>query len=48
MHPLVVVMVVIISGNLFGILGMLLSVPVVGFIKIVVEEVIVVVRGYNF
>lgn len=48
MHPLVVVIVVIISGNLFGILGMLLSVPVVGFVKIVVEEIIIVYRNYDF
>jgi len=38
MHPLVVLLAVIIGGKFFGILGMLLSVPVTGFIKVAVKE----------
>lgn len=48
MHPLAVILVVIVSGKLFGILGMLLSIPVVGFAKIVLEETLSAYRNYHF
>jgi len=47
MHPLTVLLAVLIGGKLFGILGMLLSVPVVGFIKVVVHEGILNYRRYR-
>lgn len=47
MHPLIVLLAVLIGGKLFGILGMLLSVPVVGFIKVVVHESIINYRRYG-
>jgi len=47
MHPLTVLLAVLIGGKLFGILGMLLSVPVVGFIKVVVYEGILNYRRYR-
>jgi len=47
-HPLVVLLVIIIGGEFFGILGMLLAVPATGFIKVVVEETIKTVRKYRF
>ncbi len=37
MHPLVVMFVVIIGGKFFGVLGMLLSVPTAGVIKVVIQ-----------
>jgi len=48
MHPLLVLLVIIIGGQAFGILGMLLSVPVVGFTKIILEEGITAYRKYRF
>ena len=47
MHPLVVLLSVLIGGKLFGILGMLLSVPIVGFMKVVVRESIHNYRRYR-
>jgi predicted PurR-regulated permease PerM len=47
MHPLTVLLAVLIGGKLFGILGMLLTVPVVGFIKVVVHEGILNYRRYR-
>jgi len=47
MHPLTVLLAVLIGGKLFGILGMLLSVPVVGFLKVVVHESILNYRRYR-
>jgi predicted PurR-regulated permease PerM len=43
-----VLLVIIIGGEFFGILGMLLAVPATGFIKVVVEETIKTVRKYRF
>jgi predicted PurR-regulated permease PerM len=47
MHPLTVLLAVLIGGKLFGILGMLLSVPVVGFVKVVAHEGILNYRRYR-
>lgn len=47
MHPLVVLLAVIVGGKLFGILGMLLSVPATGFIKVALQEGISSFRRYN-
>lgn len=47
MHPLVVLLSVLIGGKLFGILGMLLSVPIVGFMKVVAHESIHNYRRYR-
>lgn len=47
MHPLVVLLAVIIGGKFFGVLGMLLSVPFTGFIKVVIEESIINFRKYH-
>ena len=48
MHPLLVLLAVIIGGRLFGILGMLLAVPVTGFIKVVLHEGITNFRKYHW
>ena len=47
MHPLLVLLAVIIGGKFFGILGMLLSVPVTGFIKVALKESILIFRRYR-
>jgi predicted PurR-regulated permease PerM len=47
MNPLTVLLVILIGGKLFGILGMLLSVPIAGFIKVVVRESIMNYRKYR-
>ncbi|MEW6585771.1 MAG: AI-2E family transporter [Nitrospirota bacterium] len=47
MHPLTVLLAVLIGGKLFGILGMLLSVPVVGFVTVVAHESIINYRRYR-
>lgn len=38
LHPLVVLLVIIIGGKFFGIMGMLLAVPFTGFLKVVIRE----------
>jgi len=38
---------VLVGGKLFGMLGMLLSVPVTGFIKVVAHESIINYRRYR-
>lgn len=47
MHPMLVLLAVIIGGKFFGILGMLISVPVTGFLKVVLEEGITSLRRYR-
>jgi predicted PurR-regulated permease PerM len=47
MHPLTVLISVLAGGKLFGILGMLLSVPVVGFLKVVGVESLRNYRRYR-
>ncbi len=44
MHPMVVLLVVLVGGKLFGILGMLLSVPFTAIVLLVLKEVIFVFR----
>lgn len=47
LHPLVVLLVVIVGGRFFGVLGMLLSVPVTGFMKVVIAESTTALRRYR-
>jgi len=47
MHPLLVLLAVIVGGKFFGILGMLLSVPVTGFAKVAIHEGIENFRRYR-
>lgn len=46
--PLAVLLVVIIGGKFFGILGMLLSVPVTAIVKVFLQEGIHIYRQYHF
>jgi putative permease len=47
LHPLLVLLAIIVGGELFGILGMLLAVPATGFVKVVLQESIVTLRKYR-
>lgn len=47
MNPLTVLLAVLVGGKLFGIIGMLLSVPLAGFMKVVVSEGILNYRKYG-
>jgi putative permease len=48
MHPVLVLIAIMIGGELFGILGMLLAVPVAGFFKVVLQEGVSTYRKYRF
>jgi predicted PurR-regulated permease PerM len=48
LHPALVLVACIIGGNLFGLIGMLLSVPVAGFIKVVITESAQTLKQYRF
>ncbi len=47
LHPLAVLLAVIVGGRFFGILGMLLSVPLTGFMKVVIAESSTALRRYR-
>lgn len=47
LHPLVIIFAVIIGGQFFGILGMLLAVPTAGMIKVMISEFYSGARQYN-
>jgi putative permease len=48
LHPVAVLLAVVIGGKFFGVMGMILSVPVVGITKLTVEEAVVNFRKYRF
>jgi predicted PurR-regulated permease PerM len=48
MHPLLVLMVIVIGGHYFGVLGMLLAVPVAGFCKVGYQAGSKLLRKYRF
>ena len=45
--PLTVLLAIMIGGKLFGVLGMLLSIPVAGFIKVIIHESMTNYRRYR-
>lgn len=47
LHPLIVLLVIIIGGKFFGVLGMFLAVPAAGFLKVVVQESLSNYRRYR-
>ncbi len=47
LHPLIIIFAVIIGGQFFGILGMLLAVPTAGMIKVLVTEFYTGTQKYN-
>lgn len=48
LHPALILVTCIIGGNLFGLIGMLLSVPVTGFVKVVITESAQILKQYRF
>jgi len=48
LHPMVIALAILAGGHLFGILGMLLVIPFLGFFKVVLEEGIATYRRYRF
>lgn len=48
LHPMVIALAILAGGHLFGILGMLLVIPFLGFFKVVLEEGITTYRKYRF
>ena len=48
MHPVLVLIAIMVGGELFGILGMLLAVPVAGFFKVVLQDGVSTYRKYRF
>ena len=46
-HPLMVLLAILIGGKLFGILGMLLAVPITSFFKVIIHESILNYRRYK-
>ena len=47
LHPLIIVFAVLIGGQFFGLLGMLLAVPVAGIIKVTSSELYHGIRKFN-
>jgi putative permease len=48
LHPMVIALAILVGGHLFGVLGMLLAVPLLGFLQVVMKESIDTFRGYRF
>jgi len=46
-HPLLVIIVIFIGGNMFGLLGLLLCIPVTGIIKLTVKELVWSFKNYH-
>ena len=47
LHPLIIVFAVLIGGKIFGLLGMLLAVPVAGILKVTSSEIYDGIRKFN-
>jgi predicted PurR-regulated permease PerM len=47
MHPLVVIVVVIIGGNIAGAIGMLFAVPLTGIVNVTLSQVIWGLKNYS-
>jgi predicted PurR-regulated permease PerM len=47
LHPLAVIIAVVIGAQLFGLVGMLLAVPVISITKVVIEDLIWHCRHYQ-
>jgi putative permease len=46
-HPLLVIMVIFIGGEMFGIMGLLLCIPVTGIIKVTIQELLWNIKHYR-
>jgi predicted PurR-regulated permease PerM len=47
LHPLIIIFAILIGGQLFGLLGMLFAVPVVGVLKVVFSELYIGTQRYR-
>jgi predicted PurR-regulated permease PerM len=48
LHPVAVALGILVAGHFFGIIGMLLIVPFMGFLKVVLEESVQTYQKYRF
>ena len=48
LHPLVILLVLLMAGELFGLLGLLLAVPMAAVAKVLVQEFVTTFRSYHF
>ncbi len=48
LHPLAILLVLLVAGEVFGILGLLLAVPVAAMAKVLVQEFVTTFRSYRF
>jgi putative permease len=48
LHPVAVALGILVAGHFFGVIGMLLIVPLMGFLKVVLEESVQTYRRYRF
>lgn len=48
LHPLAILVVLLIAGEFFGLLGLLLAVPVAAVLKVLVQESVTTFRRYQF
>lgn len=46
-HPISVIVIIIVGGNLMGVFGMLIAVPVAGIIKVTIEQITWTVKHYR-
>jgi putative permease len=46
-HPMLVIIVIFIGGEMFGVMGLLLCIPVTGIIKVTIQELIWNIRHYR-
>jgi predicted PurR-regulated permease PerM len=46
-HPLLVIIVIFIGGEMFGIMGLLLCIPVTGIIKVTIQELLWNIKHYH-
>ena len=47
LHPLAVFIAILVGGQLFGIIGMLIAIPTVGIIKVIIQEIIWHFKNYK-
>ena len=47
LHPVVVLLAILIGGNLFGLIGMLIAVPIAAFIRLLLSHYVPEIFGKN-
>jgi len=46
-HPITVIVIIIIGGNLMGVFGMLIAVPVAGILKVTIQQIMWTIKHYR-